>query len=101
MNQKKWNKQYLDAAHKHSIYNRQEILKSTKCGCFYCGHIFTPAELDEEMDWTDDYASQTTALCPVCMIDSVIGDASGFPVADKTFLDGMYEYFFEGICTIE
>ena len=94
MKQRKWNWEFLEAAHRHSIYNRDEIMKSTWCGCFYCGHIFPPSELDEAMDWTDDYAAQITALCPECMIDSVIGDASGFPVTDKEFLDGMYEYFF-------
>ena len=95
MDMKKWDKEYLEAAHKHSIYNRDEILKSRYCGCFYCEHIFSPAELDEEADWTDDYAEQNTALCPECMIDSVIGDASGYPVTDKEFLDAMYQYFFE------
>ena len=94
MKQNKWSMEYLEAAHKHSLYNYGEIKKSRFCGCFYCGHIFTPEELDEDMDWTDDYAEQTTALCPKCMIDSIIGDASGYPVTDKAFLDAMCEHFF-------
>ena len=91
-----WSREQLEAAHKHSIYNRDEILRSGLCGCFYCGHVFTPDELDEEMDWTDMYAEQATALCPKCMIDAVIGDASGYPVADGAFQNSMFEYFFEG-----
>ena len=70
----KWTRETLELAHKHSIYNRQEILRSRMCGCFYCGETFPPAKLDDALDWTDDYHPETTALCPECWIDAVIGD---------------------------
>jgi acetone carboxylase gamma subunit len=35
----------------------------------------------------------TTALCPYCGIDSVIGDKSGFPIT-KEFLEKMYQHWF-------
>jgi hypothetical protein len=36
-----------------------------------------------------------TAICPICQIDSVIGDASGLPVEDRAFLKSMHELWFE------
>ena len=77
----------LDAAHKHCIRNRQEILKSKMCGCFYCGSSFASTEIWE---WIDE---GETAMCPKCGIDSVLGDASGFMLS-KNFLDGMNARWF-------
>jgi hypothetical protein len=78
-------------AHKHSIYHREEILRSTICGCFYCLAIFPPNEITEWIDVRDGQG--TTAMCPYCDIDSVIGDASGFPIT-KAFLKEMNEHWF-------
>ncbi|MET3664018.1 hypothetical protein [Caulobacter sp. 1776] len=80
----------LVAAHKHCARHQREVIESTLCGCFYCREIFLPAEIE---DWLDD--ELPTALCPRCGIDSVIGDASGFPVADKAFLGVMNVYWFQ------
>jgi hypothetical protein len=81
-------------AHKHSSNHRAEILQSTLCGCFYCGQIFPPTQIAE---WVDQPEGEdepgTTALCPFCSIDSVIGDRSGFtPTAE--FLQEMRSYWF-------
>lgn len=84
--------EYLEAAHKHSIFNKKEILKSDLCCCFYCLKNFKSNEIAE---WTDtDNSKDETALCPLCEIDSVIGDKSGFPVTDKIFLNDMYSFYF-------
>jgi hypothetical protein len=37
---------------------------------------------------------ERTALCPERMIDSVLGDASGFPITPD-FLAAMHQYWFE------
>jgi hypothetical protein len=76
-------------AHKHSIHHKPEIMKSNRCGCFYCCSIFTP---DQIKDWVDE--GDVTALCPICGIDSVIGDHSGFEIT-KEFLEKMKLYWFE------
>jgi hypothetical protein len=76
------------AAHSHSADHRDEIGVSAVAGCFYCCETFSPSEVE---DWIDD---ERTAMCPRCGIDSVIGDASGFPVADKTFFKQMREFWF-------
>ncbi|PJR11509.1 cytoplasmic protein [Sinorhizobium sp. K101] len=75
-------------AHKHSANHRAEIETSSLCGCFYCCSTFPPNEID---DWVDD---DRTALCPRCGIDSVIGDASDFPVTTVDFLTRMKQYWF-------
>lgn len=75
-------------AHDYSIRNKEQIEKSEKCGCFSCGAIFSPSEIT-------DYAAdeEPTTLCPYCGIDSVIGDASGFPITPK-FLKEMNKRWF-------
>jgi hypothetical protein len=75
-------------AHSHSSNNRGELTASDKVGCFYCCEIYSPTLIEE---WVDD---DTTAMCPKCGIDSVIGDAAGFPVTDKAFLKAMNEAWF-------
>ena len=78
----------VTAAHKFSIYNRKQLGKSKKCGCFYCCEIFTPDEITNYLN-----ESEGTALCPHCGIDSVIGDASGYPIT-KEFMQSMHERWF-------
>lgn len=78
----------LRQAHTHSSGHRAEIESSAVCGCFYCLSIFPPSAIKE---WIDDNA---TALCPGCPVDSVIGDASGFPVSDPKFLTAMHGLWF-------
>jgi hypothetical protein len=75
-------------AHKSCSRHRSEIERSERCGCFYCLQSFLPGEIEE---WTDD---DTTAMCPRCGIDSVIGSASGFSLSQE-FLRRMHHYWFE------
>ena len=75
-------------AHDCSIRNKEQIEKSEKCGCFSCCEIFSPSEIT---DYLPD--EPPTAECPFCHIDSVIGDASGFPIT-KDFLKKMRKRWF-------
>lgn len=79
---------HLIDAHAHTVRHRQELEASGVAGCFYCCANFSPAEIEV---WVDN---DDCALCPCCGIDSVIGDASGYPVADKTFLKEMHQQWF-------
>ena len=65
----------LNAIYTHSIRNEESILKSDFCGCFHCISIFPVADvkLSEMVVEKDGFK---TAICPICGIDSVIGDAS-------------------------
>lgn len=87
-----FDRRILEVAHKHSIFNKQEILQSEICGCFYCLKIFKPAEI---VEWVDEDAPKgLTAMCPYCGMDSVIGDKTGYPVNDENFLKAMGELYF-------
>ena len=81
---------YLEEAHKASFGNMVSIRRSRMCGCFYCMSIY-PQEMvrNFSQEWNGEY----TAWCPYCRIDSVIGDASGYPVG-KEFLRVMNEFAF-------
>ena len=56
------------------------------CGCFYCREIFAPNMIVE-------WICEGTAFCPMCGIDSVIGDASGYEIS-KEFLSNMNDHWF-------
>jgi hypothetical protein len=76
-----------ELAHKHSSKHRVEILSSLACGCFYCLSIYPPSDV---VEWIDE---DQTAICPECDIDSVIGDASGYPITAE-FLTSMKKQWF-------
>ena len=59
----------MDNPSKLSYKNKQTILDSNNCGCFYCLSIFTK---DKIKSWIDN---GDTAVCPKCNIDSVLGDS--------------------------
>lgn len=84
--------EFLKAAHTKSIRHRDEVLASKTCGCFYCQTVFASEKIE---DWCDDqwHPDGATALCPLCGIDSVIGDASGYDLTPE-FLADMYKHWF-------
>jgi len=82
-------KKYRDA-HRHCTRNKEEIANSNQCGCFYCQRIFDPSEIN---GWVD--SKETTAICPYCNIDSVIGSASKLPYGDADFLTEMHKWWFD------
>jgi hypothetical protein len=77
-------------AHAHSSRHRRELEASQSCGCFYCLAVFPPGEIAHWLNEGDG-----TALCPHCAIDSVIGDASGYPLTPE-FLTRMHQHWFSG-----
>lgn len=79
-------------AHKFSNNHRNSILKSEKCGCFYCLEIFPPGEIIEWIDANENGVGQT-ALCPKCGIDSIIG-SNDVTNLNKQFLKSMNEHWF-------
>lgn len=83
-----YNREILDSAHKHTFKNKTEILQSVNCSCFYCMKVF---RADDIIEWVDE---EQTAMCPLCSIDAVLGDKSGFPVNDMEFLKQMHARWF-------
>ncbi|PAE39015.1 cytoplasmic protein [Bacillus sp. 7884-1] len=86
----KWyyDEEHLIKAHQYWRKNRKSLENDKVCGCFYCIRIFSPNEIDE---WWDE--DESTAECPYCGIDSVIGESSGFPIT-KMFLKEMHKKYF-------
>ena len=87
-------------AHKHCSRHGEELARSDRAGCFYCLAVFNSAEISEWVDeggdgFVDAPRNDSTAICPKCGIDSVIGDASGFPVTDESFLREMNKLWFQ------
>ena len=79
------------AAHRHSSGHRDELLDSELCGCFYCRRTYRPTDIIEWVDEVDCIG--TTAICPYCGIDSVLGSGSGYPITDE-FLLAMNSHWF-------
>ena len=85
--------------HNTTFRNEKQIQNSKQCGCFHCGRIF-PAETVTE--WCDESENEDkTALCPFCMIDSVLGDASGVNITDQLMTLMNIEFFGEGIDSMD
>lgn len=83
-------------AHKHSIRNKDEILKSEICGCFGCLAIMKPAEIKRfTKEKEKDGVALSTAWCPHCLVDTIIGADSGYPIT-REFLKEMNNYFCGG-----
>lgn len=80
------------AAHKHSINNKNQIMESGKCGCFFCLAIFLPEIIEKWSDENDSELEQT-AICPYCNKETIIGDASGYTITVR-FLHNMYKTWF-------
>ncbi len=80
---------YIRAAHKFCTRNQKMIADSGVCGCFYCLAQFQPIEMKK---WIP-YDGADTALCQLCGIDSVIGDACGLPLT-PAFLAEMHAHWF-------
>lgn len=57
--------------HQYSISNKQNVLSSHKCGCFFCKKIFDSHLISEH--YINDKDGET-AICPFCGVDSVLPD---------------------------
>lgn len=73
-------------AHHYSRQHQDILQASQACGCFSCLARF---RFDHIEDWLTE---EGTALCPYCGLDTVIGDACGYPV-DSMFLYAMQRYW--------
>ena len=78
----------LIRAHGFSACQRAALERDTKCGCFYCGTVFSPQEITQ---WLGD--PPETAVCPYCGVDAVIGAYTGYPITTE-FLEQMHQYWF-------
>ena len=97
---KTFSPEYIEQAHKATIHHENEILDSTLCTCFYCGHQFDP-RTEVDLEWLDETSKKgKTFACPMCHIDCIIGDASNFPITDPQFILACTEAWFGGYSRI-
>ena len=87
----KWTIPELNAFYSHSIRNEESILKSDFCGCFHCISIFPLADIKSSAMMVEKDGVKTV-ICPICGIDSVIGNASLEITAE--ILEALNEHFF-------
>lgn len=60
--------------------NNKEILSNSKlCGCYHCGHIFSPSEVA----YYTESPTEQTAMCPFCEMDAVIPSTDEFPITEE------------------
>ena len=94
-----WSAAQIRAAWTHLRDNRDEVLESENCVCVECGHRFKSSEIAEWLNPTEGTAftvdpeptaPQSTAFCPNCHMDYVLGDASDLPIHDEHFLKAMH-----------
>lgn len=86
--------QELLDAHSHCVRNQAELKESAIAGCFYCLQTYPADEVWEYIKELTEDEERTTAMCPRCGIDAVIGDKSGYPVLDPLFLKRMHSRWF-------
>ncbi len=57
--------------HQYSTSNKQSVLSSHKCGCFFCKKIFDSNLISEH--YINDKNGETV-ICPFCGVDSILPD---------------------------
>lgn len=88
-----WSAVDLKLAHDFSSNHKPELEKDRVCGCFCCGSIFSPKKILNWIIADTPIDFRGTAVCPYCMVDSVIGESSGYPIT-PAFLRAMNEKWF-------
>lgn len=76
----------LKRLHAYSSNNKDLIITSETCYCFYCKEKFNSKEIKEYID------NGKTALCPKCGVDSVLPDT--IEGIDDRVIDEMNRYWF-------
>ena len=76
-----------EQASKFSRNNKTALQHDSVCGCYFCMKIFPTHEIEEYCD------EESTAICPHCNVDAVIGESSGYLINDE-FLKCMRGYAF-------
>ena len=75
----------------HALWskNKEAITKSHLAGCFFCCTMY---EATAVVEYAVEHDKTETAICPICGVDSVIGDAS--TTLNKEMLQSMCSTWF-------
>ena len=69
----------FDKIFRLSLNNKEALSKSKLCGCYHCGRIFSPNEVEYYME----SPTEQTAACPFCEMDAVIPSTDEFPITEE------------------
>ena len=75
--------------HQYSISNKQSVLSSDRCGCFFCQKIFESNMISET--YINDKNGET-AICPFCGVDAILPDSK--VDLSEALLEDMYKVWF-------
>lgn len=75
--------------HQYSISNKQSVLSSDRCGCFFCQKIFESNMISET--YINDKNGET-AICPFCGVDAILPDSK--VDLSEALLEDMYQVWF-------
>lgn len=79
----------FDKIFRLSLNNKEILSKSKLCGCYHCGHIFQPNEIENYME----SRTEQTATCTFCEMDAVIPSTDEFPITkENLFLLGAISF---------
>lgn len=80
----------IQEAAEFALYNATQLAQSQRAACYHCLTVF-PA--DEVGDFREEEDGEATAYCPVCGVDAVLGDVTGYGFEEAT-LRALREYWF-------
>ena len=83
-------KAVLEGYKSHCANNEIEIIRSKRCGCYFCKKSYSARKVK---DWEQGENGRASAICPECGMCTVIGDASGVPLS-KELLEEMNKAFY-------
>lgn len=68
------NRQELTALNRQTAYNRAQVERASRCGCFHCGGMFAGMSV---LSWLPEPDGPDTALCPYCGADAIVTGSAG------------------------
>ncbi len=92
---------YIFEAENHIMNNYDEVMKSSKATCMYCGYSFNPNEFSATIECIPDRDGNKTIHCPNCYCDAILGDKSGYPVTDIYFIARCTRLWFNGYSRLD
>lgn len=83
----KYSPDMIKKAHDATFHNEKIINASNVCICCHCGYEFDPKD-EPELYWMDETSPEgRTLACPMCIVDSILGDATGLPIHEHAFIE--------------
>ena len=80
----------IQEAAEFALHNADLLHKSQQAACYHCLSLFPVEEIG---DFRAEEEGAATAYCPVCGVDAVLGDQTGYVFTDNQLRE-LGEYWF-------